>query len=110
MGTLCRIWECWLLDGTPKVFFRTALALFKYAEDELMSCSIEEGAEILKNFPPPWDQVLQFARAVPTAWTFHVTNKRLRTILSHATTEVLEADRLRSPVPTPLAAFAISIS
>merc|ERR1719433_551267 len=82
--TLCRIWECWLLDGSPKVFFRTALVLLSQAEELLLTSPPERMAEVLATYPPPLDDDLVPSRLVPRAWAMKVTRRTLRPALEAA--------------------------
>jgi hypothetical protein len=90
-ATTCRLWECWLLDGTPKIFFRTALALFKNAEGVLLSEPIEQAVEMLRIHPAPLDQGLHASQILPSAWAYHITNRQLRSVLSSAKASLREA-------------------
>merc|ERR1712113_1035242 len=80
--SLCRIWECWLLDGTPKVFFRLALALLAQTERTLMKLPLEQLAETLQKFPPPHDGVLEADKIISVSWSTKVTNKVMRRVLA----------------------------
>merc|ERR1712242_476358 len=82
--TLCRVWECWLLDGSPKVFFRIVLALLARAEETLLNTPPEQMSEVLRTFPAPLDDALVPSRLVPRAWAVKVTRKQLRHALEVA--------------------------
>jgi len=86
-STLCRIWECWLLDGSPKILLRVALALLARAEGTLLGVPIEQVSETLKTFPPPLDANLECAQLIPDAWGMKITNKKLRLALKNAAQE-----------------------
>mmetsp|Transcript_59666 Transcript_59666/g.194647 ORF Transcript_59666/g.194647 Transcript_59666/m.194647 type:complete len:197 (-) Transcript_59666:91-681(-) len=94
-ATLCRIWECWLLDGSPKVFFRVALALFAQAETALLGEPVEVISEVLRNFPAPLDAGLAVRELIPRAWATKITNSKLWPALAAAEASV----RASSPPP-----------
>eukprot|EP00930_Biecheleria_cincta_P029171 TRINITY_DN20301_c0_g1_i2.p1 TRINITY_DN20301_c0_g1~~TRINITY_DN20301_c0_g1_i2.p1 ORF type:complete len:788 (+),score=139.65 TRINITY_DN20301_c0_g1_i2:136-2499(+) len=83
-AALCRIWECWLLDGSPKVFFRISLALLSRAEGTLLEMPIESVSEMLQTFPPPLDDQLDTDRLIAAAWATKVTNSVLKRAKSAA--------------------------
>lgn len=89
--TLCRIWECWLLDGSPKVFFRVALSLFAQAEEALLGQPVEDIAETLRTFPAPLDAGLAAGELVARAWATKVTRSRLRPTLATAEAAIISA-------------------
>jgi len=91
-AALCRIWECWLFDGSPKVFFRVALALFAHAEETLLGEPLEEVANTLKNFQPPLRLGLNAAELMTKAWAIKVTDSALRCVLASAEASVRQAD------------------
>jgi hypothetical protein len=93
-ATLCRIWECWLWDGTLKIFFRTSLTLFAHAERALMGRSLEFVSDALRHFPPPLDQDLDVLSLIGGACTTMVTNKSLKPIILAAEAVVKEADSM----------------
>lgn len=86
-GALCRIWDCWLLDATPKVFFRVALQLLGEAEPFLQGQPLERVSEVLRTYPPPLDAALHSERLLAEAWTVKVTNTVLRRALKTAALE-----------------------
>lgn len=83
-ATLCRVWECWLLDGSPKVFFRVALALLTHVERFLLDESLEQVAELLQTFPPPLDAIIDPFTLMHSAWSIKVTSSSLRRSLAAA--------------------------
>ncbi|CAK0806033.1 unnamed protein product [Prorocentrum cordatum] len=83
-AALSRLWECWLLDGSPKVFFRAALAVLARAEGALLAEHPSRATELLQQCVPPMDPSLVRSRLVPAAWAMKVTSKVLRRTLSEA--------------------------
>lgn len=89
-ATLYRMWECWLLDGSPKVFFRIAIAVFAQAEPALLGAPAERMAETLRTFPAPLDSRLAQRSFIPYAWATKVTNSALRPALVAAEANLRE--------------------
>lgn len=79
--TLCRVWECWLLEGSPEVFIRLAFALFFQAKDALLGASLSEISETLRTFPVPLNQGLHQHRLIPEMLALKLNSSDLQNAL-----------------------------
>eukprot|EP00929_Paragymnodinium_shiwhaense_P039337 TRINITY_DN20678_c0_g1_i2.p1 TRINITY_DN20678_c0_g1~~TRINITY_DN20678_c0_g1_i2.p1 ORF type:complete len:966 (+),score=234.75 TRINITY_DN20678_c0_g1_i2:73-2970(+) len=103
--SLCHLWDCWLLDGSPKVLIRAALFVFQRAQEAMLgaAASLEEVVSLLKYSPPSTTlrEALQVGRFVPEAWLHcKVTRKRLRLALEVAAVQ-RTADKVQAPAEPP---------
>eukprot|EP00928_Gymnodinium_smaydae_P028080 TRINITY_DN21514_c0_g4_i1.p1 TRINITY_DN21514_c0_g4~~TRINITY_DN21514_c0_g4_i1.p1 ORF type:complete len:926 (+),score=154.25 TRINITY_DN21514_c0_g4_i1:28-2778(+) len=80
-STLCRIWECWLFEGTLKTFHRVSLALVMDTEKYLVGQPLEYVSDALRNFPKPLDQSLDMLYLISGACATKITNKQLGALL-----------------------------
>jgi len=81
--TLCRMWDCWLLDGNPKVFFRTALWLIQRASTLIMDApSVDAANELLQVYPESLKTAdMQPHEILASIWSVKVKNSQLRKAL-----------------------------
>ena len=77
---LSRIWEAWLLDGTPKALFRAALMLFQQSADSLGRSCLEDISRHLKECPPCL--TCNPAAFLELAWHTKVTSRELKSLLA----------------------------
>jgi hypothetical protein len=99
-ASLCRVWDCWLLDGTPKVFIRVALSLLVRVEGAVGEAPVESVVQVLKSFPEPLDTCLGHKRLIVDAWLTKITNKVLRRTLDEAETCLEQGDcQLEATLP-----------
>ena len=85
---LSRIWEAWLLDGTPKVLFRTALMLFQQSADSLSQSCLEDISQQLKQCPPGLS--CNPATFLELAWRTKVTSRVLSSLVAEANESLCE--------------------
>ena len=90
-AVLSRIWEAWLLDGTPKVLFRVALMLFQQSADSLSNSSLEDISRQLKQCARHHGG--NPATFLTLAWRTKVTSRVLRLLLADG----LAANKNMSP-------------
>ena len=82
-AVLSRIWEAWLLDGTPKALFRTALMLFQQSADSLSHSSLEDISFQLKQCPPHLSSLSRKPSCfMELAWHTKVTSRVLRSLMA----------------------------
>jgi len=102
-ASLCRIWECWLNDGTPKIFFQTALALFQQAEPALLHEPLEVISEVLRTFPPPLDAALAPEELIARAAGTKVSASCVRSAIAKAEVALRTAATTTAPSSAPAA-------
>lgn len=87
-AVLCRAWDCWLLDGNAKIFFRTALSLLERASSRLLREAPGAAVTSLRYLPACFGEPGFGGQGAPASelfsqvWDIKVTHSSLRRMLN----------------------------